>query len=344
MRPGLGFGDLTAIDETERTRSLTAENPEGKPGAGGRAASDLGTGRKGNPNTAVPDGEETVLGTIDGPGEIRHIWITVPGVTDHVLRDVILRLYWDDEDDPSVAVPIGDFFCNGHARRTTVQSTPIVVAPNGGFNCYFPMPFREQARITVENDCNADIENFFYQIDYALLEDLSDETAYFHAQWRRTNPTSPGEDHVIVDGIDGTGHYVGTYLAWTALSEYWWGEGEVKFYIDDDEQWPTICGTGTEDYVGGAWGFGEDETYSTAFLGYPLCDDDGAVTRHGLYRWHVPDPVRFTESFRATVQAIGHDGELFERSDDVSSVAYWYQREPHAPFPELPAKRERRPR
>jgi hypothetical protein len=157
-------------------------------------------------------------------------------------------------------------------------------------------------------------------------------------------PTPLGKDHVIADNIEGRGHFVGTYLAWAALEENWWGEGEVKFYIDGDDEYPTICGTGAEDYVGGAWSFGDAETYSTPYLGYPLYDDSGAVTRHGLYRWHLPDPVRFHEDFRATVQAIGHDGQLFERSDDIASTAYWHQQEPHAPFPGFPNSRERRPR
>lgn len=343
MHPASGFSQLTEV-RSEKTRSLTAENPDGEVGAGGQAASNLGTGRKGRPNAPLPDGEETVIGEIDGPGEIRHIWLTIPETTDHALRDLVFRTYWDGEDDPSVEVPLGDFFCNGHATRCNVYSSPIVVAPNGGFNCYFPMPFREHARITIDNQCGEEVPACYYQIDYALDPDVSEDTAYFHAQWRRTNPNDLGKDHVIADGIEGTGHYVGTYLAWTALSDHWWGEGEVKFYLDGDDEWPTICGTGAEDYVGGAWCFGDDETYSTPYLGYPLHDDSGAVTRHGLYRWHTPDPIRFEEDLRVTVQAIGFHQGLFERSDDISSTAYWYQQEPHNPYPDLPDRRARRPR
>jgi hypothetical protein len=351
MRSGLS--ELTEL-ATERTRSITAENPDGDVGAGGTAASNLGPKRKGRPCIELESGATDTIADIAGPGEIRHIWITVPETTDggeHVLRDLVLRAYWDGEDSPSVEVPLGDFFCNGHATRCTVNSRPVVVAPSGGFNCYLPMPFHERAEITVESEHPGDIPMFFYQIDYAEVPDL-DATAYLHAQWRRSNPTTKGEDHTIVDGVEGEGHYVGTYLAWTALSDGWWGEGEVKFYLDGDDEYPTICGTGTEDYVGGAWCFrtGDGpETYSTPYLGYPFHDPgaegEGHPPRHGMYRWHVPDPVRFEEDLRATVQqiGIGRDGYR-ERSDDVSSVAYWYQTEPHGAFPDLPGPMERRPR
>lgn len=359
MTDRFGLDGIAEIRDDERTRSITAENPAGAVGAGGQAASDLGPGRKGRPCIRdVEPGETREIAAIDGPGEIRHVWMTFPISTDAggaVLRDVILRMYWDGEDEPSVEVPIGDFFCNGHGQRCDVNSVPMVVVPNGGFNCYLPMPFRESARIEIANQHPDPISQFFYQVDYAELDDLPAETAYLHAQWRRTNPTPLGEDHTILEA-EGEGHLVGTYLAWTALADNWWGEGEVKCFVDGDEAFPTICGTGAEDYVGGAWCFGrEDERgewrpqpYSTPYLGYPLCDrgevEQGRPPRHGLYRWHLPDPIRFAEDLRVTVQAIGYDDGLFERSDDVSSVAYWYQAEPHAEFPELPDRRARRPR
>lgn len=349
-----GLGQLPRLSDA-KSRSITAENPAGEVGAGGQAESELGQSRKGRPCLRDIDAGTTCeIAAIEGPGVINHIWMTVPdstGAGDHVLRDLVVRMYWDGEDEPSVEVPLGDFFCNGHAMRCTVNSMPVVVAPAGGFNSYWPMPFDERARITVENQHPRALPALFYQIDYALVPTLDDETAYFHAQWRRENPTTPGEDHTVVDGIEGQGHYVGTYLAWTALEEYWWGEGEMKAYIDGDETFPTICGTGTEDYVGGAWcfGLGDPETYSTPFLGYPLRLSDSTEKdrppHHGLYRWHIPDPIRFQEDLRVTIQQIGHDGRgLFERSDDVSSVAYWYQTEPHSAFPELPDADTRRPR
>lgn len=361
MQPN-GLDSITQLSD-EETRSITAENPSGDVGAGGQAASNLGPGRKGQPclRDVTPGSTET-LAEIEGPGTIRHIWITVRDKTDagpSVLRDLVLRMYWDGEDDPSVEVPLGDFFCNGHATRCEVNSVPIVVVPDGGFNCYFPMPFADNARITVESQHPVEIPAFFYQIDYSVGAELPEDTAYFHAQWRRENPTTCGEDYTIVDEINGRGHFIGTYFAWTALSDLWWGEGEVKCYIDGDDEYPTICGTGTEDYVGGAWCFNDpsksDETfpspktYSTPYMGYPFYnngeDGQGGPPKHGLYRWHIPDPIHFNEDLRVTVQQIGHNSrELFERSDDVSSVAYWYQQEPHKSFPDFPEREERLPR
>lgn len=356
MHPSANLTDLYRIVD-EQTRSITAENPEGHKGQGGQAASELGPGRKGQPCLEdIDSGSTATLGTIDGPGIIRHLWITVPPKTGN-LTDLVFRIYWDRESEPSVEVPLGDFFCNGHDQRCNVTSLPIVVAPNGGMNSYFPMPFAEHARITVENQHDETLSHLFYQIDYSLVPELSPDVATFHAQWRRENPTTKGEDYTILDQVDGVGHYVGTYLAWTTLSDHWWGEGEVKFYIDGDDAYPTICGTGTEDYVGGAWCFTQGEgtgdpqpsTYSTPYLGYPFHDTGetthGAPAKHGLYRWHIPDPIRFTEDLRVTVQQIGaRDGKYVERSDDISSVAYWYQREPHTTFPDLPAPSSRRPR
>ena len=356
MHIGFGLEEIARLSD-EQSRSITAENPDGAVAAGGQAASDLGPGRKGRPCLRdIPAGATETLADIDGPGVIRHIWITVPDRTDagdHVLRDIVLRCYWDGEEDPSVEVPLGDFFCNGHGQRCRVNSMPIVVAPTGGFNCYWPMPFREGARIEIENQHPGELPMFFFQIDYGLGP-VDQDVAYFHASWRRENPTSRAEDFTIVDGIEGQGHYVGTYLAWTALEDDWWGEGEVTAFIDGDDEYPTICGTGTEDYVGGAWCFyprdsEQPATYSTPFLGYPHFDAGGAgqgrPPRHGLYRWHIPDPIRFTEDLRITVQQIGHDGHgLFERVDDVAGVAYWYQEEPHRPFDPLPSHADRRPR
>lgn len=350
------------------SRTINCENRTGEPGKGGMAASHLGSSRKGSPCFTLKAGETATLAEMAGPGAINHIWITVTDKTTEadcfVLRDVVLRMYWDDESEPSVECPLGDFFASGFGVGARINSLPIVVNPNRGFNCYFQMPFGKKAKITVESQHANDIGGFFYQIDYVLYDEpLPENTAYFHAQWRRDRYTTKQQDYVLLDGVQGRGHYIGTYLALTTLERYWWGEGEMKFYIDDDGQYPTICGTGTEDYFGGAWSFADqvngetvEQTYCTPFMGYPYHSrTDAAVhnryheadmpPQRGFYRWHIPDPIHFRKNLKVTLQQIGvgHRG-LFERSDDVASVAYWYQTEPHAGFPTLPDKESRWPR
>lgn len=351
-----------------RSRAINAENPTGEKGKGGIAASHLGPSRKGSPclKNIMPN-ETVVLAEMDGPGIIQHIWITVNNKTSdadcYVLRDLVLRMYWDDEEVPSVESPLGDFFCCGFARECLVTSMPISVIPNRGFNSYFQMPFRKKVRITLENQHDNPIPDFFYQVDYCLYDELPEDTAYFHAQWRRQRITELAKDYVILDNVKGKGHYIGTYLALTTLERYWWGEGEVKFYIDGDEEYPTICGTGTEDYFGGSWSFAHqvngktvEQTYNSPFLGYPYYSahdelvhnpyhNDDCPPMRGFYRWHLMDPICFEENLKVTIQQIGvcYKG-LFERQDDVASVAYWYQSEPHQAFKPLMNKKERWPR
>ncbi|HEY3397502.1 MAG TPA: glycoside hydrolase family 172 protein [Armatimonadota bacterium] len=342
-----GFSNLPLLADIQ-SRSISAENPDGARGGGGREIPDeksssreLGRGWKVRPFINLAPKSTTTLAQITGPGVIQHMWITVDP---KAYRDCVLRIRWDDEPEASVECPLGDFFCNGHGLRCNINSMPIAVNPSGGFNSYWPMPFRGACEITIENQSREEIKYFFYQVDYALRE-VPSEAAYFHAQWRRSMTTREYPEHVILDGVRGDGQYVGTYLAWAQFSDGWWGEGEVKFFIDGDGEFPTYCGTGTEDYFGGAWCFGE--TYSTAFLGYPFWQQEpDRVPKHGLYRWHILDPMRFREDFRATVQALGWwpDGVFEPLTDDISSVGYWYQREPHAAFPTLAARRERHPR
>jgi len=331
-----------------KSRSISAENPTGEKGGGAREipgpdnpASELGSGWKVRPCITLDKGSTATIANISGPGIIHHLWITV---TEKAYRDCILRFFWDSEKYPSIEVPLGDFFCNGHALRCNINSLPVAVNPSGGFNCYLPMPFRSHALITIENQRRENIEGFFYQVNYSLTE-IPDNAAYLHAQWRRSMTSRKSPEHIILDGVKGQGHYVGTYLAWTQLSDGWWGEGEVKFFIDGDKEHPTICGTGTEDYFGGAWCFGE--TYSTAFLGYPFSQKEpGRVPKHGMYRWHIMDPIRFASDLRVTVQTLGWwpDHKYQPLTDDIASVAYWYQAEPHAPFPEMLPLRDRWPR
>lgn len=350
-----------------KSRAINAENPYGEKGKGGMASSDLGPSRKGSPCIRKLDpGSTTVLGEIDGAGIIQHIWITVTDRTEedyYVLRDLVLRIYWDDEETPSVETPLGDFFCCGFGRGCIVNSMPIVVNPARGMNCYFPMPFNKKAKITLENQHVSAIPAFFYQIDYLLLDEPQENVAYFHARWNREKLTEKQKDYTILDNVKGKGHYVGTYIALTTLERYWWGEGELKVYLDGDKEYPTICGTGTEDYFGGAWSFASQEngrtvenTYCTPFLGYPYYssnDDsvhnfyhnDDMMPQRGFYRWHIADPILFEEDIKITLQQIGvcHKG-LFERQDDVASVAYWYQSEPHVTYKPLLKKEDRWPR
>ncbi|MCM6763038.1 DUF2961 domain-containing protein [Rathayibacter sp. ZW T2_19] len=358
----------TTRERGVRSRSINAENPTGASGAAARTASDLGPGRKGTAYLPLAAGETLTLAEIEGPGVIRHIWITVADRTEagpFVLRDLVLRAYWDDSEQPAVEVPLGDFFCNGFATRALVTSIPIVVAPTGGMNSYIPMPFRRSARLTLENQHGGDLPHVFFQVDYTTGDALDAGTEYFHAQWRRSNGTTAlGSDHVVLDGVEGRGTYLGTYIALASLQRYWWGEGEMKFFVDDDDEFPTLCSTGLEDYAGGAWAF-QDElradpepeilTFSAPYFGYPFHstrDTTGAspfsteaVPMHALYRWHLPDPIYFDERLRVTLQQIGAwDHGLFERQDDLSSTAYWYQSGPTAAFPTLPPVEQRRPR
>ncbi|MBA8794257.1 hypothetical protein FHX74_001876 [Friedmanniella endophytica] len=363
-----GWDEVLRAPRGVRSRSYNAENPDGAPGSAARAASPLGPGRKGRPAVGLGSGETLTLAELDGPGVVRHLWLTVPDVTaagPWVLRDLVLRAYWDGALTPAVEVPLGDFFCNGFGTRALVTSAPIVVAPTGGMNCWFPMPFREHARLTLENQHPGRVDGIYYQVDCSVGDPLEADATVFCAQWRRSNgSTAPGEDHVLLDGVEGAGHYVGSYLGLTALERYWWGDGEMKFFVDADSAHPSQTSTGLEDYAGGAWAFQDalrvdpppvPLTFSAPYCGYPFyaaTDTTGASPftpampqSHGLYRWHLPDPVVFTERIRVTVQQIGAwDHGLFERSDDVSTVAYWYQTGPVAAFPPLPDRAARRPR
>lgn len=345
---GMGLGNLSRLSRAE-TRSISAENFTGEKGKGGMAeegtgracAEELGIGWKVSPSVMIASGTTFTMGEIQGPGVIQHLWMTC---FPEGWRHMILRFYWDDEDTPSVEVPVGDFFCSGWTERCNVNSLPIAVNPAGGMNSYWEMPFRKSAKITMENIGDKDAV-LYYQIDYTLT-DVPEDAAYFHAQFRRSNPLPYGEVHTILDGIAGWGHYVGTYMAWGVNNGGWWGEGEIKFYMDGDDRFPTICGTGTEDYFGGAWNFehppGEYGVFSTPYLGLPqVIKPDGlyrSQQRFGMYRWHVMDPIRFQENLRVTIQALGwrKNRRYLPLQDDIASVGYWYQTEPHASFPTLP--------
>ncbi|MFN8563519.1 MAG: glycoside hydrolase family 172 protein [Anaerolineae bacterium] len=349
---GVHLGNIARVSSAA-FRSISAENPTGAKGRGGMAtegtgaiaARELGLGWKVSPSIDIKGLSTVVLADIDGPGAIQHLWITVDP---RYWRSLVLRFYWDNEAKPSVEVPLGDFFCNGWCVRCNVNSIPVAVNPAGGMNAYWEMPFRQHARITIENLLPDEIKHLFYQIDYTLT-DVPEDYAYFHAQWRRSNPLPYRQVHTLLDGVRGRGQYIGTYIAWGAHNSGWWGEGEVKFYLDGDSDYPTYCGTGTEDYFGGAWAFenpyqaGEYGDYSTAFLGMPQVIEPVKFfknqQRFGMYRWHIPDPIRFQTDLSVTIQALGWRKALEGKprylplQDDIASTAFWYQLEPHVPFP-----------
>ncbi|MDO5661436.1 MAG: DUF2961 domain-containing protein [Brachybacterium sp.] len=333
-----------------RTRSISPENFDGSPGGGAKAtegtgadcARDLGPGWKISPSVDIGPGEIFTLADIDGSGVITHIWVTTH--TSH-WRTLVLRAYWDDSEDPAVEVPYGDFFCNGWGRFTQVNSQVIAANPHGGFNSYWPMPFRDGARLTLENTSGA-TATVYYQITFEQGGDHAQD-GYFHAQWRRSNPLAARTPHVLLEGIEGQGQYVGTYMTWGVNSPGWWGEGEIKFYMDADEQHPTICGTGTEDYFGGAWNFdvpGRGYTeFSTPYLGMPqVIRPDGlydSQQRFGMYRWHLADPIAFTSALTTVdIQALGwRSGRRYlPLRDDISSTAVFYLDRPATTRPPAP--------
>ncbi|MDD4474911.1 MAG: DUF2961 domain-containing protein [Eubacteriales bacterium] len=341
---GSNMSNLFMLSDA-KSRSISAENFTGEKGKGGMAtegtgmqcARDLGQGWKVSPYFILEAGKTVEIAAIDGPGVINHIWTTVNS------RLVILRIYWDGSETPSVEVPIGDFFCNPFDTHYQISSLAVCCNPNKSLNCYWDMPFKKSCRMTVENLDDKGYY-FYYQVDYSLTE-VPDDAAYFHAQFRRRNPLPYKDIYTILDGVTGKGQFVGTYMTWGVNNNGWWGEGEVKFYIDGDDEFPTICGTGTEDYFGGAYNFdvnGKYTEYTTPYSGMPtVTRPDGlysANQRFGLYRWHINDPIRFETDLRVTIQALGwrSGGRYLPRQDDISSVAYWYQTLPSAKFPKLP--------
>jgi hypothetical protein len=346
----LNIGNLYRLSHA-KTRSISAENFTGEKGKAGmategtglKAARDLGQGWKISPCVRIKAKQTFTIADIKGEGAIQQIWMTPTGPW----RFSILRIYWDGESDPSVEVPVGDFFASGWGGYAQISSLPVCVNPGSALNCYWEMPFRKSCRITMENIGDEDM-TLFYQVNYTLTHVPSD-AAYFHAQFRRVNPLKDKDVYTILDGVRGWGQYVGTYVAWGVNNGGWWGEGEIKFYIDGDKDFPTICGTGTEDYFCGSYGFENPTThryqeFTTLYSGLSqVILPDGLYStqeRFGLYRWHVMDPVRFDKDIRVSIQALGWQsgGRYLPLKDDIASVAFWYQVEPHAPFPKLPTK------
>ncbi len=344
----LNLGNLSRLSHAQ-TRSISAENFTGEKGKAGMAtqgtgancARDLGQGWKVSPSVQVAGKTTFTLADISGQGAVQQIWMTMHN---SAWRKMVLRMYWDGETEPSVEVPAGDFFCQGWTERANITSLAVCVNPAGGFNCYWEMPFRTGARMTIEN-LGEEPVTVYYQINYTLTQ-VPEDVAYFHAQFRRSNPLAYQTDHTLLDNVQGQGHYVGTYIAWGVNNNGWWGEGEIKFFMDGDAQFPTICGTGTEDYFGGAWDFeqpkGQYCPFSSPYTGLPqvILTDDlyHSQQRFGMYRWHITDPIRFEQNLKVTIQALGwrSGGRYLPLQDDIASTAFWYQSEPHAAFPTLP--------
>lgn len=349
---GMNLGNLARLSNAQ-SRSISPENFTGEKGKGGMAttgtgadcARDLGQGWKLSPSVSIGPGETFTLADIEGQGAIQQIWMTPTGNW----RFSILRVYWDDQEEPSIECPLGDFFGTGWGQYAPLTSLAVCVNPGSAFNCYWEMPFRKRARFTVTNIAD-DAMRLYYQINYTLTEVPAD-VAYFHAQFRRTNPLPYKDVYTILDGVTGQGHYVGVYMAWGVNNTGWWGEGEIKFYIDGDDEWPTICGTGTEDYFCGSYNFENKATkqyeeFSTAYAGlHQVIRPDGVYRsqqRFGMYRWHITDPIRFQHDLKVTIQALGwRSGHRYlPLQDDIASVAFWYQTLPSPTFPPLPSRDE----
>ncbi|MGX1753073.1 glycoside hydrolase family 172 protein [Sphingobacterium sp. NPDC055346] len=356
----MSLGNLSKLSNA-KTRSISPENFTGAKGKGGmadpakqagqknvanasHASRELGVGWKVNPYITIAPGETFTMAEINESGVIQHMWMTPTGNWNHT----IFRIYWDGESTPSVESPVGPFFGMAWHRFAPLNSLAMTVNPGSAFNSYWKMPFRKSAKITMEN-ISSEPMNLYYQIDYAVTEVPEDE-GYFHAQYRRSNPTQ-GSLHTIIDGIKGKGQYVGTYLGVGVNNIGWWGEGEIKFFMDGDKDFATIVGTGLEDYFCGSYNFENKATrqyqeYSTPYAGlHQVIRPDGVYesqARFGMYRWHIMDPVRFDGDLKVTIQDLGwrSEGRYLPQKSDMISVAYWYQSEPHNKFPNLPSKND----
>lgn len=335
-QPGSG-GQLYDLGIGLESRSISFENPTGDPGQGGQAASQLGVGRKGFPAKGIEAGETVVLCDIAGPGTIRHIWMT-GGFRNRTkaLRSMVVRAYWENQEHPSIECPLGDFMGNAHAKVNSYQSAVHSTGINSAFNIWLPMPFAENAKMTLTNEGGEKV-TLFYQIDYTIGDRHPEKLGRLHVCFRRQNPTALTEDFEILPLRKGEGRFIGTVLGIRTLSGNWWGEGEIKIFVDGDTEFPTICGTGSEDYVCLSYGMQQ-----TPFA-YHGCswNQDGFIS---MYRWHLPDPIYWKEECRITIQQIGWSREsqektgsaLYEREDDWCSATFWYEPVPSTRLPAFP--------
>jgi len=317
-----------ALDTGLISRSICFENTTGAPGAGGRAASKLGVGRKGAPSISLKAGQEVQLCDIEGPGTIRHIWMTTARDPQN-LRSLVIRAWWDGQAHPSVECPIGDFMGAAHGKVTPYFSAVHSLGRNAGMNIWLPMPFTSRARITLTNAGQKSVP-LFYQIDYTLRDKHPRDVGRLHVLFARENPTTEKQDFVLLPRRTGKGRFIGTLIGVRNTHPgQWWGEGEIKIFMDGDTEYPTICGTGSEDYVGLSYGMQQ-----TPYL-YNGCNlnENNFVS---MYRWHLPDPIWWQRECRITIQQIAWKKGLAETQDDWSSATFWYESVPSAPLPAMP--------
>ncbi len=318
------------------SRSISFENPTGAPGEGGKAASNLGPTRKGSPARTMKPGDMQPLCDIEGPGTIRHIWITTQGEPNN-LRSMVIRAWWDDQKHPSIECPLGDFMGMAHGKVMPYQSAVHSVGERAGMSIWLPMAFAKRAKITVTNEAGKDAKAvpFFYQIDYTIGDKHPADVGRLHVLFRRENPTTEKEDFELLPLRKQKGRYIGAVIGIRNMHpEQWWGEGEIKVFFDGDKEFPTICGTGSEDYVGLSWGIQQ-----TPFM-YNGCSLD-QKNFINMYRWHLPDPIAWREECRITIQQIAWKNGLSETQDDWSTATFWYEPVPSAPLPKLPDQKAR---
>lgn len=353
---------LFEMPEGVETRWASGENPKGEKGRAARANG----GRKGAPTVAIKAGESFTLAEAAGTsGTVRRIWMTLPDRSPRMLRSLRLDMYWDGARRPAVSAPLGDFFGLGLGQMVPFQSALFSNPEGRSFNCVVPMPFRTGMKIVMTNESAANLDELFYEVDYTLGDRHPPGALYFHAHYRRENPTRTQQDYELLPRVEGRGRYlgvnVGVIVNRKTYFNTWWGEGEVKVYLDGDREFPTLSGTGAEDYVGTAWGQG---SYAHLYQGSPVADEQNM--RWCFYRYHIPDPVYFRRDVRVTIQQIGYlaphsrgdivtsnrklyragpglvemdtskDGK-FEREDDYSSCAYFYLDRPENDLPPLDA-------
>ena len=334
--------DLYNIPSYLNSRSISFENRTGSPHAGGKAASPLGVGRKGDPARMIEPGHTVELADIAGPGTIRHMWMTTYDIAD-TMRGLVIRAYWEDQEHPSIEAPLGDFFGFAHGKTPPFETAVHSVGEKYGLNIWIPMPFLNHARVTITNELDIKVL-FFYQINYTTGDTHEDSFGRLHVLFRRENPTTKASDFELLPQRTGQGRYIGTVIGVRPTDPAWWGEGEVKFYLDGDSEFPTIVGTGTEDYVGQSWGV---QQFPFQYQGANLVAGDRINTGPvSIYRWHLVDPVYWHKDIRVTIQQIGLKGtahsleeykaRLFERADDWCACTFWYEPVPSSPLSPIP--------